>query len=84
MRVCSWFVISQQTQEDEMGEGRAGTRQKARSRVRYYAAIAAAAVTGAGVALGATAGGASTTARSGRAGCAVRCGTEEPPFVREN
>ena len=42
-----------------MGEGRAGTRQKARSRVRYYAAIAAAAVTGAGVAVGAAAGGAS-------------------------
>ena len=42
-----------------MGEGPARTRQKAKSRVRYYAAIAAAAVTGAGVAVGATAGGAS-------------------------
>ena len=42
-----------------MGEGPARTGQKAKSRVRYYAAIAAAAVTGAGVAVGATAGGAS-------------------------
>ena len=41
-----------------MGEGPARTGQKAKSRVRYYAAIAAAAVTGAGVAVGATAGGA--------------------------
>ena len=35
-----------------MGEGPARTGQKAKSRVRYYAAIAAAAVTGAGVAVG--------------------------------
>jgi phospholipase C len=42
-----------------MGEGPTRTRRSAKSRVRYYAAIAAAAVTGAGVAVGATAGGAS-------------------------
>jgi phospholipase C len=41
-----------------MGEGPTRTRRSAKSRVRYYAAIAAAAVTGAGVAVGATAGGA--------------------------
>ena len=46
-----------------MGEGPARTRQKAKSRVRYYAAIAAAAVTGAGVAVGATAGAASAAPR---------------------
>jgi len=42
-----------------MGEGPTRTRHAAKSRVRYYAAIAAAAVTGAGVAVGATAGSAS-------------------------
>ena len=42
-----------------MGEGPTRTRQNAKSRVRYYAAIAAAAVTGAGVAVAATAGSAS-------------------------
>ena len=42
-----------------MGEGPTRTRHSAKSRVRYYAAIAAAAVTGAGVAAGATAASAS-------------------------
>jgi phospholipase C len=57
-------VISQQTQEDEMGEGPTRIRQSARSRVRCYAAIAAAAVAGAGLAVGATAGTAGATART--------------------
>jgi phospholipase C len=52
-------VISRQTQEDEMGEGPTRTGQNAKSPVRYYAAIAAAAVTGAGLAVGAMAGTAS-------------------------
>ena len=39
-----------------MGEGPTRTGQKAKSRVRQYAAIAAAAVAGAGLAIGATAG----------------------------
>jgi phospholipase C len=54
-------VISRQTQEDKMGEGPTSTGQKAKRRVRYYAAIAAAALTGAGLAVGATAGTAGAT-----------------------
>jgi phospholipase C len=57
-------VIRQQTQEDEMGEGPTRIRRSAKSRVRYYAAIAAAAVAGAGLAVGATAGTAGAAART--------------------
>jgi phospholipase C len=57
-------TISQQTQEDKMGEGPTRTRQNARSRVRYFAVIAAAAVAGAGLAVGATAGTAGAAART--------------------
>jgi phospholipase C len=47
---------SQQTQEAKMGEGPAiaGAGRRPTSRVRHYAAIAAATVTGAGLAVGAT------------------------------
>jgi hypothetical protein len=60
---CSWFEISQQTQEERWAKARPGTRHSAKSRVRHYAAIAAAAVTGAGLAVGATAGSASDEGR---------------------
>jgi phospholipase C len=50
--------ISQQTQEGEMGGSPARIRREPKRRLFRCAAIAAAAVTGAGVAVGATAGGA--------------------------
>jgi phospholipase C len=50
--------ISQQTQEGEMGGSPARIRREPKGRLFRCAAIAAAAVTGAGVAVGATAGGA--------------------------
>jgi phospholipase C len=61
-----------------MGEGQARTRRRPKSRVGYYAAIAVAAVTGAGVAVGATVTGASA-APAIAAGSPVSSVTLAPP-----
>jgi len=58
--------LSQQTQEDDVGERPAITsaRRKPKRTVRYYAAIAAATVAGAGLTVGATIGSASAAPRA--------------------
>src|SRR5579863_9478179 len=65
----NFWLLASEAWEDEMREGVAttGAGRKPRRRLRYYAAIAAVTVTGAGMAVGATVAGASAATAAGSA-----------------